>query len=240
VDTGRAAGAVAGAVVARFNPPLGLTLAAGAWVWGHFAKARAKERGAEVLPLTDQQATGLRFPPSHPKRGVLYIGHPLDPLRYYPAADFHRRVFENKLHEAVDLLAALGATQLAVQAERGWSQKFAASLSVPLEQVSSGDASGERRASAKSRILFRGTYPGTRRPRVPGDLVWYPREENWQFLARQRLERGLESFDLELSYMSDFGIDSKIGATTFLGQSLELGGKFVEQENTRWLVTGRF
>ena len=70
--------------------------------------------------------------------------------------------------------------------------------------------------------------------------MWYPREEGWQSLVKQRLEHGLETFNLELTYEDDYGVDAKVKGMTFLGQHLELGGNFVEHEQTRWRMSGQF
>jgi len=58
-----------------------------------------------------------------PLDGIVYIGHPADPAIYYPAGEFHRRLFEHKFCEAVDLLMALGATQITVERKDGMSQE---------------------------------------------------------------------------------------------------------------------
>ncbi len=47
------------------------------------------------------------------------------PIReiYYPAAQFHRRMFEHKLNEALKLMG-LGAIEINVEHHSGWGREF--------------------------------------------------------------------------------------------------------------------
>lgn len=97
---------LASAVVRTMTGPLVSTLidvtadALKAW-------ARARQSGVNVLQIGRTQATALRFPPGHPRDGVLYVGHPAIPAVYYTIATFHRMAFEHKFAEAIDLLMHL-------------------------------------------------------------------------------------------------------------------------------------
>ncbi len=63
--------------------------------------------GALIIGRTESRV--LRLDQGHPLRNILYVGHPAKPDLYFPAAEFHRRVFEHKFVEAVTLLTSLGA-----------------------------------------------------------------------------------------------------------------------------------
>ena len=55
----------------------------------------------ELLDVTMSEVASLRFPVGHPRRKVVYVGHPVDPLTYIPVAYFHTFLFEHKVAEAV-------------------------------------------------------------------------------------------------------------------------------------------
>ena len=53
-----------------------------------------------ILMIGRAESSVLRFDQGHPLANVLYVGHPAKPDLYFPAAEFHRRVFEHKFHVA--------------------------------------------------------------------------------------------------------------------------------------------
>ena len=79
-----------------------------------------------VVPLATSEAARLKMPVGHPRPNVLYIGDPVEAPRYYPAADFHRRVFEHKFAEAMRLVMGLGATEVRVRWRRGGEVSWSA------------------------------------------------------------------------------------------------------------------
>jgi hypothetical protein len=79
----------------------------------------ALRRQLGVLMIGRTEARFLRLDQGHPLTNVLYVGHPARRELYYPAAEFHRRVFEHKFVEAVTLLTSLGASRIVVQQEEG-------------------------------------------------------------------------------------------------------------------------
>ncbi len=93
---------------------------------------RFRDEGVNVLTVGRSEAEGLRFTPGHPLDGVVYVGHPVVPWIYYPTALFHRLTFEHKLAEALRLLMALGASEMAVEHEQGWSSDLSTPIKIPL------------------------------------------------------------------------------------------------------------
>ena len=77
------------------------------------------DEGINVLPVSRSESTALLFPPGHPRDSLLYVGHPTIREIYYPAAQFHRMTFEHKFSEAIELLMALGATEIKVEHQSG-------------------------------------------------------------------------------------------------------------------------
>jgi hypothetical protein len=204
------------------------------------AWSKARENGVPVLPVSRTQSGELSFPLGHPLERVVYIGHPALPGVYYTLADFHRRVFEHKVSEAVLLLMSLGATSIRAEHVSGWSQDFSAKLSLPVsgtEAKISGEA-GKRDNSSNS-ILFVATLTGSGLPSLPEDLIWYRHEPTWQTVAQGRLKHGLRDFTLSVTYADDFGVNLGVKASV-ASSGLELGGKFEGHESTVWKLTGQF
>jgi|GEM_PF-1044902 len=215
----------------------GVTLVA---VEGLRAWFKAQELGAPILPINQEQAAKLLFPPGHPREGVVYVGHPASAKTYYTMADFHRYVFEHKLCEAVELLMSLGATKIRVEHVSGWSTDFSAKLSVPL-----GSSSGVVEPEAKHQkntqrsFLYEATLSGVKVPSLPGSSVWYPHEPTWMSVARGRLQYGLNEFSITVSYLDDLGVSAGLKATVAKA-GLDVGGSFESHEATCWKLTGTF
>ncbi len=199
---------------------------------------RAKKNGINVLQIKDVEAKNLTFAPTHPRRSVLYVGHPSDPKVYYTVASFHRMAFEHKFAEALNLLMNLGATKIKVEHVRGWSSEFAASLSttLPNSAISASAGSNSRLNSA---LLFESSLPENQSKSIPENLVWYPHEAAWQSIAKGRLSHGLKDFSLTVNYDEDFGINTglKINAVK---AGLDIGGNFQSHEETSWKIVGTF
>jgi hypothetical protein len=204
-------------------------------------EGKGRSRGLSFLAVSHQEASALRLPPGHPRERVIYVGHPVVPTTYFPAAGFHRLAFEDKFTEAIRILMALGATQLEVEHIRGWSEGFAADLSVPLPAAAgievAGHAGRQRRSGAA--LLFRASLSGSSEPKLPEKLVWYPHESTWRQVVDGRMHYGLQEFQLSVKYDDDYGIDAGFKVAV-QNMGLELGGKFQEHEATTWKINGAF
>jgi hypothetical protein len=202
-------------------------------------QAAAAIAPAPALAVARADLAGVVLPPGHPREGVVYVGNPVDPPLYYPAAQFHRLTFEHKLAEAVRLLVALGATELEVRHVAGWSREVAGRIHVPIPSkgmVVGGD--GDERSSSSSALLFRATLDGGD-PWLPDDLGWYPHEPTWRQVADARMRHGLRDFELAVRYVDDFGVNGSLSvAAQKFGVSL--GGAFEEHRSTEWRITGTF
>lgn len=201
---------------------------------------RARESGAPLLLISQEQASGLSFPPGHPREGVVYVGHPALANVYTTMSDFHRVMFEHKFSEAVNLLMSLGATNIRVEHVSGWSRDFSSRLSVPLSEPTS-EISGSAGRSSKdaSTLLFQATLEGNNDPQIPEQLVWFHREPTWITIAHGRQKFGLKEFSLSVSYLDDFGINAGLKATVAKA-GLDVGGKFEGHESTVWRLNGNF
>ncbi len=199
---------------------------------------RAKEHGVPILYIGSSEATHLAFPPGHPRKGIVYVGHPAMPKVYYAMADFHRVTFEHKFSEAINLLMHLGATSIRVEHLRGSAREFASRLSAPMGDTDvSGEVGATRQSSAQ--FLYEATLSGTDEPTLPEFQVWYDHEPTWQSIAKGRLQFGLQQFSLNVAYEDDFGVNAGLEASA-LGAGFELGGQFQDHAATTWRISGRF
>jgi hypothetical protein len=200
----------------------------------------ASGEGVDVVSVGRSEASALTLPPGHPRDRVVYVGHPAVPELYYGVAQFHRFTFEHKFAEAIQLLMALGATSLRVESVKGWSQEMAASISAPIpgQPVQVGVEGGQREKIAAS-ALFEARQNVSLHPQVPDGLVWYPHEPTWRQIADGRLNSGLTSFQLALSYEDDYGVN--LGLKAKIDKyGLEVGGSFEEHVSTLWKLSGEF
>jgi hypothetical protein len=190
-----------------------------------------------VLMIGRAEASVLRFDHGHPLTDVLYVGHPARPDLYYPAAEFHRRVFEHKFAEAVTLLTALGASRIALTQVQGQTRETEQNA---LVQAGTGLGFTRTRSEGSwSGAMFVAEFPGHGNPVVPDDLVWFPDEHTWQMIAHTRIAGGAEKTSLEVRYLTDYGIDTHmVRAARTAG--VNIGGKFHEHHDTIWRLDAEF
>ncbi|NHO84948.1 hypothetical protein [Micromonospora sp. CMU55-4] len=192
-----------------------------------------------VLRLRTAEIAGLQLPLGHPLFDTVYVGHPARPAAYYPLADFHRRAFEHKFSEALRLVTSLGATSIKVSAVQGWGREFSAGLRVALPAADSVGAKVANQESRNREFLYSAELDGSAEPVIPPDLVWYPHEDAWQEIARQRIKHGLRSFELQVTYKDDFSVTSELAADVSKA-NFKLGGEFQRQQSTIWAINGTF
>lgn len=218
------------------------------WNWPNALALRAAEKIAtalqsmpeEIAIISTEKSGTLTFPPGHPRRKLVYARHPSSSTLYYPVASFHRKTFEHKFAEAVRLLTSLGAKKIRVEHEKGWGRGIGVDFSATVPDANSrGSAGFSSSNKADDRLLFVATLKGHSTPRIPEGLVWFQHEPLWQEIARNRIDCGLEEFDLTISYSDDYGVNAKLMAN-LTRASFELGGSFEEHVSTTWRVTGDF
>ncbi len=229
---------LAGATAAAARVPFGgrILLASGV-----AAASRALRRPGpvHVRVITPEQAAELHLPLGHPRYQTVYVGHPASPPVYYPFADFHRRTFEHKFAEAMRLLTSLGAHRLQVSALQGWDRAFSAKIGISIPGLEPAGGHAGAGGTAVQRLLYSATLPGHGRPVMPDELVWAAHEPAWLELARQRIEHGLRTFELHVSYQDHFAVTARLAAELD-GVGLEIGGELEQHKATVWAITGEF
>jgi len=200
-----------------------------------------QNEGINVLPIARSDATKLYLPPGHPRDNIIYVGHPTQWQIYYPIADFHRRIFEQKFTEAIKLLMGLGAIEIEVERIEGYSKDFASTLNIPFLTQAPFEAGlkATYHKNKKRQALFRATLTPREEIIIPDNLFWFKHEPAWQQIAEGRKKYGLKEFTLSLNYEDDFGINS--GLLLKLSKvGLDIGGKFQDYKSTIWKITGKF
>jgi hypothetical protein len=204
------------------------------------AFSKLKKQHIAVTYVTADEARAIRFPVGHPRKQVVYAGHPVVPDLYFPVSQFHRRTFEHKVSEAMQVLMSLGAREIEVLHVQGWSSEMMAKLSIPLDQPgSSVGARGGLKSGSSANMLFKASLSGAVTPSLPPGLVWFPHEPAWNQVAEGRLRYGMKSFSLSVLYQDDFGVTAGVAAA-IAGTTLEIGGSFEKHEMTLWRMEGQF
>lgn len=222
--------------------PGGLVISAGLGLFQIVADFR--EDGEDVLPIELSTAQGLRFPPGHPRRNVVYVGHPVDAGSYIPAADFHRFLFEHKVAEALRLVRSLGAETVKVVYIEGWDSSAAAKLGLSLPQAVAGadvevGLDAGRQGASTYEVLTKMRLAPSGEPAIPADLVWTPHEPLWSELAHARIESGLTEIVIDIRSTDDFGVNA--GLKVLIQKTgLDAGGEFVEHKKTTWRLEATF
>jgi hypothetical protein len=198
-----------------------------------YKKAREKHFG--VLFVSKTESDQLTFPIGHPRYLVQYVAHPANRATYVPMASFHRFIFEQKVAEAEHLLLSLGATNIEVEhapgSGDGTEANFGATGTV-------GAEAGKRKKHVR-RVSSKMHLQPDRDPEIPKGLAWFEHEPLWQEVARARLEAGLESFELDIHYTDDFGVNAKLSAEVE-GIGIDIGGSFNGNEHEMWRLSGNF
>jgi hypothetical protein len=220
-----------------------------------------------ILMVGRTESSMLRLDQGHPLQNVLYVGHPAKSELYFPAAEFHRRVFEHKFVEAVTLLTSLGASRIVVKQKEDHKSERERSIKQrqgpgrekkqPAKREEGAEEEGRthekerasfatsygftstRNEKSGSHAMFEAEYPGNREPFVPDGLCWYPDEQTWQMIAHARIVGGAEKTSLEVKYTTNYGIDSGIVMAAWTA-GVKIGGKFEEQRDIVWQLDAEF
>jgi hypothetical protein len=209
------------------------------------AQMKMRNGGADLLEIsTDEAEAQLRFPVGHPRKNVVYIGHPVDPSMYIPAADFHRFLFEHKMAEVQRLIRCLGAATISVIHVEGWNRESGINVraKVPTE-ISGVPVDGElsvgRNVSKNETVLATMQLTPSAPPYVPEGLVWFSHEPLWQEVASARVESELDAFAIDIRSTDDYGVNASL-KTLIARSHLELGGSYIEHRDTVWRLEGTF
>jgi len=238
--TGLGAFAGAGLLLGPVNPLNVYLLGKAALDW-YRSKNKPEEPGVMLVPRS-AAAAELVFPAGHPQVDCAYAGHPLVHRSYFPLGDFHIKVFEEKVNELIDLLAALKAKRVRIMHRAGFTQAANFDLSVPIPTEGPPVDVGAKASAKRKReqfAYFEETYRPQGEPIMPAGGIWLPVEPTWRALAKRRIEANTSTFKTTLDYTDDFGINASISAKVE-GYGVKLGADLTTFESTRWEIEGEF
>jgi hypothetical protein len=195
-------------------------------------------------PITMSESQHLVFPVGHPRYDRLYVGHPYYSTNYYPLESFHKKLFEQKVCEAMDILRHLGASSISVKYHNGWRKEIAAEMGLNEGPgPSSYGAELGYHNNINEDMIFQQNLEGHNDPKLPAQLKWYYDEPTWQSIAEARLNHGLKDFHLAVKYEDDLGVNSEIAMKVEafgIGIGGNVHGEYKIFQATHWELIGSF
>ncbi len=175
-----------------------------------------------VLPL-DVMPKGLKiYRNEPPQENEIYIMHPYKPYVYFRAKDYAIGLFRDKIDEFKRIMVSLGAKKVSFSDVRESlnedkeNTNISASAKASVAGKGSGNLSIEhRRALEQERGLYDeiaedGEYRKTDiYPSLPDNLVWYPRDDEWQTEVDLRLKGHTEKKTWTISLNTNEVINKK-------------------------------
>jgi hypothetical protein len=160
-----------------------------------------QSNSAQLIDINDA-AKCLKFPPTHPAANTIYVQHPVDPDRYYPAADFSRYLYQHKASEFINILEELKVHTAQFTYVKG-VDTFAG-VSMDVKSKESGTTTGKLEASnvdAKglTGILKYSPTPGELNPDL-SSCKWLEHEPTWQQMIASRTKHGLRELDFTFAH----------------------------------------
>jgi hypothetical protein len=172
----------------------------------------------------------FKFPPTHPKDGVVYATSEIDPNLYIPLSSFHNYMYESKMSAFNEMCAYLGAkTCKIIYAEENekdiTSEFMATNIPTNLGILNSKvDFHSKNTHGEEANIFF--SFPKTKEISEYSSN-WLQGEPTWKTLQKLRLEKDIKTYIAEFSYYDEMGIDAKV-ANSFNNVGVNIGGTFNE------------
>ncbi|MBP1931828.1 hypothetical protein [Ammoniphilus resinae] len=161
--------------------------------------------------ITFEEARNIKFKDVKPIENMIYVINPMDPTFYHKAPTFHEEMEDHKFSEAINLLQALGATEITAIKVENYGTRGAVDFTA---------GNGEVHSDHQSRTYYHTRHNPRHKPSIPEGLVWYHNELQWKNIAEGRLRYGMESIEMEVELSNDFGINGKL--IKDLGNALKL------------------
>lgn len=226
----------------------------------HFKELPLRERNIITISNTDklfksdhitllniEQLPAINFPSSHPKPNQTYIAHPYKTDIYLPIESYDYELLNDRMDEFFRILGCLGATSITLKTIKKENKEEKKNLKIEGNVGGSKegieldiDAKYSKAAStslSKYMDMERSqTFAPNKRPYIPKDTIWFPREPRWQRLAQQRLEGGILTYTERISSSENQLLNKKqiatIGAELkTLLYSIKAEGLYEEEEN---------
>lgn len=160
-----------------------------------------------------------KFPVGHPLEGEFYARHPLRSDLYLLIENYHQQLFQDRFGELKDLLAALGAAEIEIEATEGLGRQMLSAYQSELSgsdsvvtgaAASSGTSESEQTRTANIRtVRYRMRLSPSRAPHLPNDLVWFPHEPTWQRVASTALSGACKELSVEFRMSDEYAVSRK-------------------------------
>jgi hypothetical protein len=156
-------------------------------------------------PTNDNLMPNLKFPSGiTPTHGSLFIAHPYVKDLYIPYDHYNLYIIKERKTEFEKLLRNLGATEVKFINQGYFAKEEDSTVEIKGAAVNGVvNADYKKSKNKSSRQLFHDKKKvsygsSTETPKVPGDLIWYEHEKNWQEIAESRIENNAEEITIEI------------------------------------------
>ena len=154
----------------------------------------------EIAVMEVNQMRNLLFSGGLPIVGQLYVAHPHRANKYFSFFDdYEIELLKDRFGEFCQLVQGLGATRISIRSEKDLSSSdrsdkhHGGTFDMQYGEIGGGasyDRSREnkRMDSLKNVLSLSQEFSPKRKPYIPEGLVWFPFEETWRKIAKQRIE----------------------------------------------------
>lgn len=171
----------------------------------------------------------FKFPPQHPKDGLMYACCDIEPNLYVPLALFHNYMYQLKMTAFNEMCASLGAKSCIIKYAEENEVDVTAKLNAKNIPSNGGIINGKIKSTynntqkENSSIFF--SFPKPNKQISEYKTNWLNGEPTWIGLQKIRLERDVDKYTAEFSYVDEMGISAKIAASiNKIG--IDIGGTF--------------
>lgn len=178
----------------------------------------------------------FRFPPLHPKDGLVYASSDIEDDLYVPLSSFHKLMYESKMSAFTKLCSSLGAKSCRIlyaeENEKDITAKVTAK-NIPTNggTVDSSIVSTFNNKNNQDVDLFM-SFPRAKKI-YKYETKWMNGEPTWQTLQEIRIENDIEKCIAEFNYTDEMGVTTNI-ASSLNGMGLNVGGKFEECKKIKY------
>ena len=210
-----------------------------------FDGKKLKDYQKKILPaITLKDASdNFNFPPQHPQNGYAYAACSVLENYYYPLAKFHDYVNDSKQSALVELCASLNAKEISILSYEENGKKFngKAMLKKIPTKIGLLDVGSEieidKLTKEKKLVLYKFSKPEKEMEFY--ENPWIESVPSWSTLRKIRLERGLVSYQTQLDFSDEMGVNNKIiGSLKSIG--VNIGGEYKKLKKRKYNLSITF
>lgn len=179
----------------------------------------------------------LQFPLGEPVVGQVYVRHPVRSGSYWPFAEFHQLLVQEKTFEIARYLIALGAGDINVECKINVGKSSSGETVFRTPTPADVSASLGFAQGVNGALSISITGPGNESD-IPGDLVW-PNNDPLFKLARESASAGVKTFKVGMATNQTNSVNAEVAAT-IPKFGLSAGGTYKRWEDLTFVVQARF